>query len=170
MTKNNIYPAKSEEVFKRYAKVPANIVAGLRMDPFDSRVQVGWTLSTNEDDFDFVNKTRKNFVYENEVIELYSPHEDLMFRRLNKNLLDKGLLKEYTGIQIETSSNNFISDEQVAVVVEIKSLTDLKQELQKFNSVVTLTRIKDMAIATNKSVKKVQIIEARLKAVQDELD
>jgi|NOAtaT_7_FD_contig_21_5016189_length_1073_multi_9_in_0_out_0_3 hypothetical protein len=170
MAKNNIYPAKSEEIFKRYAKVPVNIVAGLRVDPFDTRIQVGWTLSTSEEDFDFSSKTRRNFVYDNEVIELYSSHEDVMFRRLNKNLLDKGLLKEYTGIQAENSSNNFISDEQVAIIVEIKSLTDFKQELEKFTSVATLSRIKEMAIATNKSVKKVQIIEARLKAVQDELD
>ncbi|MFN9113992.1 MAG: hypothetical protein ACK5XN_28335, partial [Bacteroidota bacterium] len=84
MAKNNIYPAKSEEIFKRYAKVPVNIVAGLRVDPFDTRIQVGWTLSTSEEDFDFSSKTRRNFVYDNEVIELYSSHEDVMFRRLNK--------------------------------------------------------------------------------------
>lgn len=170
MAKNNIYPAKSQEIFKRYAKVPVNIVAGLRVDPFDTRVQVGWTLSTSESDFDFKEKVRREFVYDNEVLEVYSEHEDVMFRRLNKNLLDKGLLKEYTGIQSDSTYNNFISDEQVTVIVEMRSLTDFREELEKFTSVDTLDRIKDAAVAANKSVKKIQIIDARLKAVQDDLD
>jgi hypothetical protein len=168
MARNNIYPTKSHEVYKRYAKVPTNIVAGLRADPFDSRVQVGWTLSTSEEDFNYETKTRAKFNYENEVIEIYSEQEDALFRRLNKNLLSKGLLKEYTGVDADAGDTaNFLTDAQVNAVVEIRSLADFTQELSKFTSEDTLQRILDAATASNKSFKKIQAVEARIKAVKD---
>lgn len=168
MSKNNIYPTKSHEVYKRYAKVPANIIAGLRADPFDPRIQVGWTLSTSEEDFDFVKKARARFTYENEVLEVYSEQEDVLFRRLNKNLLNQGLLKEYTGVDADTSSStNFVTDEQINAIVEIRSLADFTKELTKFTSEDTLERILNAAVASNKSYKKIQAIEARIEAVKD---
>lgn len=162
MAKNNIYLTLSDYVYRRYAKVPVNIVAGLRPDPLDPRVQIGWTLSTAEGDYNISDKKRVNFVYENEVIEVYSESEDVIFRRLNKALLDKGLLREYVGAQSTEISENFISDEGILTLVTMKSLADFKKELQKFTSSVTLTRIKERAEEVGVSVSKIRAIESRM--------
>lgn len=162
MAKNNIYLTMSNSVYRRYAKVPINIIAGLRPDPVDLRVQVGWTLSTAEQDYDLAARKRVNFVYENEVIEIYSEAEDKVFRRLNRSLLDSGLLREYIGEQSNEISDNFITDDAVLVLVSMKSNADFKKELQKFTSLVTLARIKERAEEIGVSIAKIRAIEARV--------
>lgn len=161
MPKNNIYLPLSDSVYRRYAKVPVNIVAGLRPDPTDPRVQIGWTLSTAESDYDLVSKKRVNFVYENEVIETYSESEDKVFRRLNKTLLDKGLLREYVGTNNHEISENFINDDEIVNLVEMKSIADFKKALKRFTSLTTLARIKERAEDSGVSVTKIRAIEAR---------
>lgn len=170
MAMNNIYPTVSNEAYKKYAKVPINMLAGLRVDPTDTRVNVGWLLSTDEENYDLPSNSRKAFVYDDEVIEIYSELEDKMFRRLNKGLFAKGLLKDYHESQLPIDTKNFISDAEITEIVDLRSMTELVSRLDKFDSLSTLNRIRDFAISENKSVKKVQAIEARIKAVQDVVD
>jgi hypothetical protein len=170
MAMNNIYPTVSNEAYKKYAKVPINMLAGLRVDPTDTRVNVGWLLSTDEDNYDLSSNSRKAFVYDDEVIEIYSELEDKMFRRLNKGLFAKGLLKDYHESQLPIDTKNFISDAEITEIVDLRSMTEFMSRLDKFDSLSTLNRIRDFAISENKSVKKVQAIDARIKAVQDVVD
>jgi len=170
MAMNNIYPTVSNEAYKKYAKVPINMLAGLRVDPTDTRVNVGWLLSTDEENYDLPSNSRKAFVYDDEVIEIYSELEDKMFRRLNKGLFAKGLLKDYHESQLPIDTKNFISDAEITEIVDLRSMTELVSRLDKFDSLSTLNRIRDFAISENKSVKKVQAIDARIKAVQDVVD
>lgn len=169
MSKNNIYPS-FDVVYKRYAKVPIHIVAGDRVDPQDSTKNVGWTLSTSEDSYDFEAKKRTQFVYEDEVIEIYTELEDKMFQRMNKTLFSNGLLKEYNKEALPPDLTNFLSDAEVLEIVEIKSLIDLAKRLQQLTSVTTLNRIRDSAVSLNKTIKKIQVIDDRIKAVEDDTD
>lgn len=167
MANNNIYLELEGNVYKRYEKVPVNIVSGLRANPLDTKLQVGWSLTTSEDDFSFKENRRTAFVYETEVIEIYSELEDKIFRRLNKNLFDKGLLKVHAGLTPEYDFANFITDEQVGEIINIRTMDEFKNKLDTYNSVSTLNRIKDAAVAANKSIKKVQLIDTRIEVVQD---
>lgn len=170
MAINNIYPTVAQGVFKKYAKVPINMLAGLRADPNDTRNNVGWVLNTDESNFDLSTNSRTAFVYDDEVIELYSEIEDKMFRRLNKTLFAKGLLKEYSEEDLPPNLKNFLSDAEVANIVDMRSLSEFAAKIDLFDSIPTLQRIKEYAIAENKSVKKIHVIDARIKAVQDVVD
>lgn len=167
MANNNIYVELEGSAYKRYEKVPINIVAGLRANPLDTKLQVGWSLTTSEDDFSVKENKRTAFVYETEVIEIYSEIEDKIFRRLNKSLFDKGLLKVHEGLTPEYDFANFITDEQVGEIINIRTTDEFKNKLDAYNSLSTLNRIKDAAITANKSIKKIQLIENRIEVVQE---
>jgi len=169
MSKNNIYPA-FETVYKRYAKVPVHIVAGARLDPHDSAKNIGWTLSTREENFDIEKQQRSEFAYEDEVIEVYTALEDKMFRKLNSKLFSLGLLKEYDQEALPPDMVNFLTDSEILEIVELKSLTELAKRLQLLTSLTTLQRIRESAVDLNKTIKKIQVIDDRIKAVEDDTD
>lgn len=170
MAMNNIYHMMQESVYKRYTKVPVNLVGGLRLDPTDTRLQIGWVLHTDEADFDYTTKKRTQFVYDNEVIEIYSEAEDKLFRKLNAGLFRAGLLKEFLETEEVVSSPNFVNDSEINRIVEIRSITDFQTELANFDALATLERIKQQLIDQGKSVKKVQLVENRIKEVRDVVD
>lgn len=170
MAVNNIYHMMQENVYKRYTKVPINLVGGLRVDPTDTRLQIGWVLHTDEADFDFTTKKRTQFVYDNEVLEVYSESEDKLFRKLNSGLFRAGLLKEFFETDEVVSSPNFVNDSEIDRIVEIRSLSDFQVALANFDALATLERIKQQLIDQGKSVKKVQLVENRIKEVRDVVD
>jgi hypothetical protein len=170
MAVNNIYFTLQDQIYKRYTKVPINVVGGLRVDPTDPRLQIGWVLKTDEDSFDFATKKRTKFVYDNEVIEVYSESEDKLFRKLNSGLFRSGLLKEYNEENELVDSPNFVNDAEILRVIEIRSVAEFEAALKKFDAVATLERIKQQLVDQGKSVKKVQLVEARLKEVRDVVD
>jgi hypothetical protein len=169
MAKNNIYPA-FDSVYKRYAKVPIHIVAGDRLDPQDNTKTTGWTLSTKEENFDIEKQKRSEFVYEDEVIEVYTAFEDKMFQRMNKSLFSLGLLKEYDQEALPPDMMNFLNDAEILEIVEMKSLAELAKRLQQLTSITTLQRVRELAVSLNKTIKKIQVIDDRIKAVQDDID
>ena len=170
MAINNIYHMMQGSAYKRYTKVPINLVGGLRVDPTDTRLQIGWILHTDETDFDFATKKRMRFVYENEVIEIYSESEDKLFRKLNSGLFRAGLLKEFFETDEIVNSPNFVDDSEISRIVEIRSLTEFQAAVAKFDALATLERIKQQLIDQGKSVKKVQLLENRIKEVSDVVD
>jgi peptidyl-prolyl cis-trans isomerase SurA len=60
-----------------------------------------------------------------------------------------------------------ITDEQVGEIINIRTMDEFKNKLDTYNSISTLSRIKDAAVAANKSIKKVQLIDTRIEVVQD---
>jgi hypothetical protein len=161
MSINNIYPELEDKVYVRYAKVPIHIVGGTRLDPHDLRSTIPWVLKTEPEDFDAKTKSL-TFQYESEVIELYSKRELDTFLRLNANLIKKGLLKEYAGTKDTVSLSNSVSDEELQEVVALRSNQDFMDALSKFDSRQTLLRIKEIATEAGKSVKRIQLIDARI--------
>lgn len=166
MSKENIYPELAEKVVRRYAKVPIHMVAGARIDPYDTRRQVSWLLSTKPENFDLKNKTRV-FDYEDEVIELYSEFEADAFVRLNKKLIAEGLLKVYEGESNQVNEINTMSDSQVIDIINIRSNADFQTELEKITSPLTLVRMKHIATEAGKSIKRIQMIESRIEVLDN---
>lgn len=164
MSTNTIYPELADSVYIRYAKVPLHIVSGIRVDPHDPKSRVAWILKTDTSNYNLVTKER-TFVYEDEVIELYSKLEHDVFLRVNANLIKNGLLKQYDGEASSVDSTNTVSDAELASLVSIRSNQEFEEKISGFDSVHTLTRLKQIAIEAGKSVKRVQLIESRIEAV-----
>ena len=166
MSKQNIYYELSDKVIKRYAKVPVHLVAGVRIDPYDTKNTISWLLMTDASNYDEKTKQR-TFVYEDEVIELYSQYEADAFVRLNKKLIERGLLKVYTGSGSSVDETNTMSDDELSQILSIRSNEDFASEVNKLSSSLTLIRLKQLAIDLGKSVKRVQVLEARIKQLND---
>lgn len=167
MATNNIYHELADKVVKRYAKVPLHIISGVRVDPHNQNAKVVWILKTELENYDF--KTKKtNFVYEDEVIELYSQFEADAFVRLNASLFKNGLIKEYHGKQDEVDLSNAIDDTELLRIANLKTISDFESSLEKFSSQLTLERLKQIAIQAGKSVKRIQLIDARIEALNDD--
>jgi hypothetical protein len=166
MSKQNIYYELSDKVVKRYAKVPVHLVAGVRIDPYDQKNTISWLLMTDASNYDEKTK-QKTFVYEDEVIELYSQYEADAFVRLNKKLIERGLLKVYTGSGSTVDETNTMSDDELSKILSIRSNEDFASEINKLSSSLTLTRLKQFAIDMGKSVKRVHVLEARIKELND---
>jgi hypothetical protein len=166
MSKQNIYYELSDKVVKRYAKVPVHLVAGVRIDPYDTKNTISWLLMTDASNYDEKTKQR-TFVYEDEVIELYSQYEADAFVRLNKKLIERGLLKVYTGSGNSVDETNTMSDDELSQILSIRSNEDFASEVNKLSSSLTLIRLKQLAIDLGKSVKRVQVLEARIKQLND---
>jgi hypothetical protein len=166
MSKQNIYYELSDKVVKRYAKVPVHLVAGVRIDPYDQKNTISWLLMTEASNYDEKTK-QKTFVYEEEVIELYSQYEADAFVRLNKKLIERGLLKVYTGSGSTVDETNTMSDDELSKILSIRSNEDFASEINKLSSSLTLTRLKQLAVDMGKSVKRVHVLEARIKELND---
>lgn len=166
MSKQNIYHELSDKVIRRYAKVPLHMVSGSRIDPYDHKNTVSWILATNTDNYNPSTK-ESTFNYEDEVIELYSQYEVDAFVRLNKRLIERGLLKVYTGSSGSVDETNTMSDDQLVQILSIRSNEDFASEVTKLSSSFTLVRLKQLAVDLNKSVKRVQLLENRIKQLND---
>jgi hypothetical protein len=163
---NNIFPELEEKIFKRYSKVPVHMLSGMRPDPYETRKSIPWILQSKDKNYNIKAK-HLEFEYEDEVIELYSQFEVDTFKRLNKNLFDQGFFKEYAGEQAPVNTTNTISDNELENIANIRSNEAFAVEINKLTSPLTLERLKQIATAAGKSVKKIQLIDSRIEALED---
>jgi len=161
MSVNNIFEDLEDQVIARYAKVPLYMVGGQRLDPHDAKKTIPWVLETEADNFQFSTKT-KNFVYEDEVIEVYSKLDLSTFLRLNKGLIEQGLLKKYEGEKSSVNTSEMIPDVELMDIANIRANDKFVEEINQINSDLTLKRLKNIATDAGKSVKKISLIDARI--------
>jgi hypothetical protein len=164
MSTNNIYVGLDNTIHTKYAKVPLHMVGGVRLNPNDLTQKVPWILQTSPLNYDPVTK-KVNFVYEDEVIELYSKKEHDAFLRLNQKLLEQGLLKVFEESQESVNVENTIPDSELEKIASLRST--FNDTVDKLTSVVTLERLKKIAINSGKSIKKIQYIDSRIEALTD---
>jgi len=163
---NNIFPELEGKIFKRYSKVPVHMLSGSRPDPYETRKSIPWVLQTKDINYDIKTK-HLEFDYEDEIIELYSQFEVDTFKRMNKALFDQGFFKEYIGEQVPVNTVNIISDNDLLEIANIRSNEAFAVEINKLTSPLTLERLKQIATAAGKSVKKIHLIDARIEALED---
>lgn len=142
------------------------MLSGMRPDPYETRKTIPWILQSKDTNYNIKAK-HLEFEYEDEVIELYSQFEVDTFKRLNKNLFDQGFFKEYVGEQAPVNITNTISDNELENIASIRSNEAFAVEINKLTSPLTLERLKQIATAAGKSVKKIQLIDARIEALED---
>lgn len=163
---NNIFPELEGKIFKRYSKVPVHMLSGMRPDPYETRNSIAWILQTKDLNYSIKEK-KLTFEYEDEIIELYSQFEVDTFKRLNKKLFDQGFFKEYVGEQSPVNVTNTVSDNELLDIANIRSNEAFAVEINKLTSPLTLERLKQIATAAGKSVKKIQLIDSRIEALED---
>lgn len=164
MSTNNIYVGLDSTIYKKYAKVPVHMVGGIRLNPNDLTQKVPWILQTNPMNYDPQTK-KVTFDYEDEVLEIYSKKEHDAFLRLNQSLLEQGLLKVFEEEQSQVNVENTIPDSELEKIAGLRST--FNESVDKITSVVTLERLKKIAINSGKSIKKIQYIDARIEALTD---
>lgn len=164
MSTNNIYVGLDNTIYKKYAKVPVHIVGGIRLNPNDLTQKVPWILQTNPANYNPVTK-QVTFEYEDEVLELYSKKEHDAFLRLNQKLLEQGLLKVFEEEQSVVNVENTIPDSELEKIASLRST--FSETVDRITSVMTLERLKKIAINSGKSIKKIQYIDSRIEALTD---
>lgn len=142
-SKHNLYPEFGDQVVERWQKACIHPVAGTRLDPYDTTgKRLDFILISAEEDFNF--DTRKlTFRYDNDIIELYSAREVTVFRALNQNAIESGLLVPYGNSRAQINTVNALTDEQVLEIAEMSNLLKFRKALAEITSINTLKRILD---------------------------
>lgn len=163
MSVNHQFIELSELAVKRYTKTVPYIVSGKRLNPHNKTAKMDFTLKTHSKDFDFETKKAKSFDYEHEVVELYSEDEVRFFIRMNRYLLDQGLIKEYFGTNpSQANLDNFLSDEEIKEIAASRTPPILKKKIHTITSTVTLERIKAAAIILNRTIGMIAILDNKI--------
>ena len=105
---------------------------------------------------------------EETVIDMWSPLEDLFFRRSNRFHFENGHLVEYKRKEqpLEKTPNE-VTDEEIEEVLDSRFFS-LQNLLPKITSETTLLRILTIAREKQKSERILTLIETRLAEVQKE--
>lgn len=131
-----IYPEYSDSVLERWKRVSVCAVAGTRLSPDNPALRVS-----------FISQSQKELVdgsvafdYENDVIELYSEKEMKLFRIMNKNAIEKGLLIPFAGTADDLNTANALTDKEIDAMITLHH-AKFKKELSVITSEHTLKRI-----------------------------
>lgn len=150
MSKNHQFFEFDEQVVQRWVKTVPHMVSGKRFNPYKPSETIDFVLRTNPENFNydqsskiaFPNSSAKiTFAYEDEVLELYSDNEVRLFERMNKGLIERGLLKKYVGEATNTDTTNAMSDEEIETVALTTNLLAFKKKLSGITSSVTVERV-----------------------------
>jgi len=149
---NHQFVEFSTQTVKRYTKTRIEPITCYRLNTRNGqnpneRIEV--LLATPEENIEFTPYTTEKttqlkqtkFTYADEVIELYSETEAVSFVRMNRLLLENGLIREYTGIEPELNMTNVLSDIDVNTIARITSEDVLSERLRDITSIDVLTSI-----------------------------
>lgn len=142
----------SDQVIKRYTKALLQPLTGYRLNPRNSvnpNERIEFLLATPEDNVHFIpydqdgngeptKVKQKSFTYEDEVLELYTEQEVRSFERMNRLLIENGLLIEYSDVQSPVNKVNTLSDVELRKIAKIKLLSAFKLRIAELTSVYTL--------------------------------
>lgn len=167
---NHQFIEYSDQTVKRYIKTVPNIVAGVRLNPHNPQEQISFLLQTSPHDFDFTQHRVVGHTYENDVLELYSDKELKLFLKMNRNLIEQGLIKEYDGNHAETNLSNLLNDEEVKEVAALKPISALTERLSAITSEITLKRILEAAEELNRPHNSIRAIQNRINELEQAND
>lgn len=162
MSSNHQFVEYGDNVVRRYVKTVPHILSGLRLNPHNPKERMEFLLKTPENNFDFQTRLVKTVDYEEEVLEIYSDTELKVFERLNRSLIESGLLKEYAGEANSVDTTNLLNDDEVNDIAETRQLPVFKSKINKITSVISLKRIRKAIEELNRPVSLVKAVENRI--------
>ena len=140
---------------KRYVKTVPSKLGGVRFDT-DGKNHVGFILETQNVD---------TFVYDDEVLEIYTAREDRALRQLNKSLFTNGYLKEYMQEAPDVDVHNMLTDDEILEIAKITNIQVLQKRIAELTSSLTVRRILTAANDVGRPIKTIAAIQARLDAI-----
>ena len=161
----------SDQVLKRYVKSGIEALTGYRLNPRNAvnpNERIDFLLATPEENVQFTpygdgepTKVKQvNFSYEDEVLELYTAMEVKSFERMNRLLIENGLLIEYSDQAPEVEKTNVLSDAEMNRLARTKTFAIFKEKVNKLTSVHTLNSLLELMdtidTVTNSQMKTVR--------------
>lgn len=103
---------------------------------------------------------------ENSMIDVWSTKEDIFFKNMNKILINKGIIKEFSrnSVKVEKSIEDS-TDEELMEILETKWL-GFAAKINKITSIPVLFRLETLATENEKSDKMIAFITARVSELQ----
>ncbi len=149
---NNIFLVNIDPPVKKYVKTIPSKLGGVRFDA-SGKNQVGFILQSSP---------TGEFVYDDEVLEIYTDREDRAFRQMNKSLFTQGYLKEYVQEAPELDTANMLTDNEVTEIASMRNIQQLTKRISELTSKFSVQRILDEANTIGRPAKTVAVIQARL--------
>jgi hypothetical protein len=171
MSKNHQFIEFDQQVVERWIKTVSHMVSGKRLNPYKPSESIDFVLRTNPTNFDFTKLNKKDFpdssskvtlVYEDEVLELYSDNEARLFRRFNKTLIERGLIRLYDGEASGVDTTNSMSDADLEAIANLSPITAYKKQLYGISSPVTVGRLIAVLARLDKSASYIKAAEEHL--------
>lgn len=142
----------SDRVLKRYVKARLEPLTGWRLNPRNAvnpNERLEFLLATPEDNIDITpydatgnaepTKLKQvKLTYEDEVLELYTDLEVRSFERMNRLLIENGLLIEYNEKEPEINKTNTLSDKELQRIARMKTLSAFSARVAELTSITTL--------------------------------
>lgn len=157
MSVNNIFLIVVDPPYKRYVKTVPSSIGGIRLN----------SEGTNTTEF-VLRSHPDGFVYDDEVLEIYTDREDRFLRQSNKTLFQKGYLKEYIGEQPQLDTSNMLTDSEIEEIASIRNVAVLQKRLNEITSILSMKRILDLATEIGRPAKTLQIIKKRHDDLKEE--
>lgn len=160
MASTNNYFLSAGDPVKKYVKTIKSKVSGSRLEPGSTNIRpIFFVLETHDSG---------EFVYEDEVLELYSDRETKHFLQSNRSLIRQGLLQEYNGEAEPVDTSNMLTNDMVQEIASTRNANELTTRLNTYTSGVSVSRILEAATTIGRPKKILDIINARLTALQGE--
>lgn len=131
-----IYPEYADAIVERWKRVTVCAVAGTRLSPDNPALRLSFITQSDKD----LIGSSVAFDYETDIIELYSAKECQLFRIMNKNAIEKGLLIPFSGTANDLNTANALSDKEIESLITLHH-AKFKKELTAITSEHTLKRI-----------------------------
>lgn len=168
----------SDQVVKRYTKARLQPITGWRLNPRNStnpNERIGFLLATPEENVEITpydntgnaepTQVRQvKFTYDDEVLELYTELEVRSFERMNRLLLENGLLVEYSEDSPAVNKVNTLSDAELRRIAKTKSFPAFKLRVYEITSVFTLESLLDVMDTID------TVTNAQMKAVRERIN
>lgn len=146
------------EPIAKYAKAVNHMIAGFRLDPEGK--QVDFILKTPSDCVDEeLNRVRYS---DDEILHIYSEKEHTYFKRMNRRLLEAGLLKPYTGDPEQLDLTNMLDDAEVDNIAAMTNIKAFEKRINQITSTVSLKRILNKMSDLGRKASFLAIINQRL--------
>ena len=161
----------SDQVKKRYVKARIEPITGYRLNPrngVNPNERIEFLLATPEPnltittygDGEPTKVEQHTLSYEDEVLELYTDQEVKSFERMNRLLIENGLLIEYTLEAPEVDHANALSDAELTKIAKLKTIAAFRNRLEEITSTHTLNKLleimDDIDTVTNAQMKAVR--------------
>lgn len=165
----------SDQVVKRYTKSRLQPITGWRLNPRNAvnpNERLEFLLATPEANVEFIpygdgepTKVKQiKFSYEDEVVELYTEVEARSFERMNRLLIENGLLIEYNDTASAVNTVNTLSDAELRKIAKLKLISAFKTRVNELTSIYTLESLMNIMETID------TVTVAQMKAVKERIN